>query len=87
MQNRYFVLAVVVILLFSFVGCYTIQYVPNGEEVKGSKRILFLFWGAMPLGNNTVKSGKPVTLSTTFIDYVIQGFTLGIVSARTIESK
>ena len=87
MQNRYFVLAVVVLLLFSFVGCYTIQYVPNGEEVQGSKRVLFLFWGIAPLGNNTVKSGKPVTEKFTFVDYVITFFTLGIVSARTVESN
>ncbi len=87
MQNRYVVLAVTVLLLFSLVGCYTIQYVPNGEPVKDSKRVMFLFWGLMPLGDNTVKSGTPVEEKFEFVDYLIQFVTLGILSSRTVVAK
>jgi len=87
MRNCLVVFLLAALLLTSLGGCYSIQYLPTGEEVKSSKQIIYLFWGATPLGNNTVKSGQLVEEKFTAVDYIINIFTLGIVSGRTIEAR
>lgn len=87
MQHRFCNAVVAIFLLLSLGGCYTVRYIPNGEEVKSSKQIIYLFWGSTALGDNSVRSGQPVEEKFAALDYVINIFTLGIVSGRTIEAR
>ena len=86
-MKRRLLVAVTCLSLFLLNACYSIKYVETGEEVQGSKRIIYLFWGAVPMTSNSVKSGQKVEEKFTFVDYLITGFTLGIVSARSVEAN
>ena len=83
MRNRFFVLSVVVFLLFSFAGCYTIQYTDSGQEIKESQRVLYVI-GLVPLGNNNFKAGKSYKSEMSVVDWLIQAVTFNILHARTV---
>ncbi|MCB0833027.1 MAG: hypothetical protein KDC45_06160 [Bacteroidetes bacterium] len=68
-------------------SCATIKIVDDGQEIKDKKRIFYVVGGLAPITDNTAKAGEEYETKYEFIDYLISGFTGGIIYTRTIVKK